>query len=88
MSCHIVRLVSRHRALRVVLCAAAVLLSAAGLARAQITLSVISTWVDPRFWSTSHDLRIDLLHTDPVERAGGLRDKEFTPTIDGWFDRI
>jgi maltose alpha-D-glucosyltransferase/alpha-amylase len=50
--------------------------------------SVIGTWADPQFWATNHDVGIDLLHTDPVERAGGIRDRSFTPTIDGWFDRI
>jgi maltose alpha-D-glucosyltransferase/alpha-amylase len=28
------------------------------------------------------------LHTDPVQRAGGINGTTFTPTIDGYFDRI
>ena len=34
------------------------------------------------------DVGISLLHTNPTQRAGGIKDREFTPTIDGWFDRI
>ncbi|MDB6091597.1 MAG: trehalose synthase [Gammaproteobacteria bacterium] len=51
-------------------------------------VSVIGTWADPQFWSAAHDVGITLLHTDPVQRAGGLNGTTFTPTIDGWFDRI
>jgi trehalose synthase len=51
-------------------------------------VSVIGTWADPQFWAASHEVGIELLHTNPTERAGGIRDREFTPTIDGWFDRI
>lgn len=50
--------------------------------------SVIGTWADPNFWAANRDIGITLLHTNPTERAGGVRDREFTPTIDGWFDRI
>jgi trehalose synthase len=50
--------------------------------------SVIGTWADPQFWQSNHDIGVELLHTNPTERAGGIRDREFTPTIDGWFDRI
>jgi trehalose synthase len=28
------------------------------------------------------------LHTNPVERAGGIEGEKYTPTIDGFFDRI
>lgn len=50
--------------------------------------SVLATWADPIFWDTLRDLGIDLLHTGPVQRAGGVRGASFTPTLDGWFDRI
>ncbi|HTK77664.1 MAG TPA: hypothetical protein VL371_20530, partial [Gemmataceae bacterium] len=54
--------------------------------------SVLATWADPAFWDTLHDLGIDLLHTGPIQRAGGVRRAgdgwEYTPTLDGWFDRI
>jgi maltose alpha-D-glucosyltransferase/alpha-amylase len=50
--------------------------------------SVISTWGEPQLWKTLHDIGIELLHTGPLNRAGGVREREFTPTLDGWFDRI
>lgn len=50
--------------------------------------SVIATWGDPGLWDALRDLGIDLLHTGPLNRAGGVRRTEFTPTLDGWFDRI
>jgi maltose alpha-D-glucosyltransferase/alpha-amylase len=50
--------------------------------------SIIGTWADPQFWAANHEIGIDLLHTDPIERAGGVKNRDFTPTIDGWFDRI
>ncbi|MCU1378178.1 MAG: trehalose synthase [Acidimicrobiales bacterium] len=50
--------------------------------------SVIGTWADPQFWAANSDIGIKLLHTNPTERAGGIKDGKFTPTIDGWFDRI
>jgi maltose alpha-D-glucosyltransferase/alpha-amylase len=50
--------------------------------------SVIGTWADPKFWDTLRDIGIDLLHTDPIERGGGIKGREFTPSIDGLFDRI
>lgn len=50
--------------------------------------SVIGTLADPQFWATNRDLGVELLHTNPTQGAGGIRDREFTPTIDGWFDRI
>jgi trehalose synthase len=50
--------------------------------------SVIGTWADPQLWTAAHTVGIDLLHTDPVERSGGINGTTFTPTIDGYFDRI
>jgi trehalose synthase len=50
--------------------------------------SVIETWGDPSLWQAFDDIGIELLHTGPVKRAGGIVRKEYTPTIDGWFDRI
>jgi maltose alpha-D-glucosyltransferase/alpha-amylase len=50
--------------------------------------SVLATWGDPALWGALHDLGIDLLHTGPLNRSGGVRGTEFTPTLDGWFDRI
>jgi trehalose synthase len=50
--------------------------------------SVIGAWADPEFWDTVRDIGIEALHTNPTQHAGGIRGREFTPTIDGWFDRI
>jgi trehalose synthase len=50
--------------------------------------SVIDTWSDPALWQAFDDIGIDLLHTGPVKRSGGIVRKEYTPTVDGWFDRI
>jgi maltose alpha-D-glucosyltransferase/alpha-amylase len=50
--------------------------------------SVIATWADPGLWDALRELGVDLLHTGPLNRAGGVRGREFTPTRDGWFDRV
>src|SRR5829696_8061202 len=50
--------------------------------------SVIGAWADPEFWDAVRDVGIEALHTNPTQHAGGIRGREFTPTIDGWFDRI
>jgi len=49
---------------------------------------VIATWADPTLWDALRDLGVDLLHTGPVQRAGGVKETAYTPTLDGWFDRI
>jgi len=50
--------------------------------------SVLATWGDPRLWDALRDVGIDLLHTGPLNRAGGIEGMQYTPTLDGWFDRI
>jgi len=50
--------------------------------------SVIGTWADPALWKAFDEIGVNLLHTGPVKRSGGIVRKEYTPTIDGWFDRI
>lgn len=50
--------------------------------------SVIATWADQELWKAFDEIGIRLLHTGPVKRSGGIVGKKFTPTIDGWFDRI
>ncbi|MGE3821761.1 MAG: maltose alpha-D-glucosyltransferase, partial [Isosphaeraceae bacterium] len=50
--------------------------------------SVLATWADPALWKALQEIGVDLLHTGPVKRSGGIRGREYTPTIDGWFDRI
>ncbi len=50
--------------------------------------SVLATLGDPALWRTLADIGIQAIHTGPMKQAGGLRGTEFTPTIDGHFDRI
>jgi maltose alpha-D-glucosyltransferase/alpha-amylase len=50
--------------------------------------SVLATWGRPELWQALEYLGIELLHTGPVKRAGGIVGRRYTPTIDGWFDRI
>lgn len=50
--------------------------------------SVIGTWANEELWRTLADIGIQLLHTGPEKLSGGVAGKEFTPTTDGWFDRI
>jgi trehalose synthase len=50
--------------------------------------SVLATWADPELWKVFQEIGIDLLHTGPIKRAGGIERYQYTPTIDGWFDRI
>jgi maltose alpha-D-glucosyltransferase/alpha-amylase len=50
--------------------------------------SVIATWGDPDLWMALEHIGIDLLHTGPIKRAGGIRGSDHTPSVDGWFDPI
>jgi trehalose synthase len=50
--------------------------------------TVIKSWSDPAFWSAASDIGITLMRTNPTQRGGGIRGTQFTPTIDGYFDRI
>jgi len=50
--------------------------------------SVIATWGDPQLWQALERIGIDLLHTGPIKQAGGVEERRFTPTNDGWFDPI
>ncbi len=50
--------------------------------------SVLQALADPDLWVTFHDIGISAMHTGPLKRAGGIRGRAYTPTIDGHFDRI
>lgn len=50
--------------------------------------SVIATWADPDFWAAARVVGIKMLRTNPTQRSGGIEGREFTPTVDGFFDRI
>ena len=50
--------------------------------------TVIASWGDRQLWEALNEIGIDLLHTGPVSCAGGIKDREYTPTVDGQFDPI
>ncbi len=50
--------------------------------------SVLASLGDPELWSVFREIGIKGVHTGPMKRAGGLRGREYTPTVDGNFDRI
>lgn len=50
--------------------------------------SVLATWGEPALWDALHNLGVELLHTGPLNLSGGVVGEKYTPTIDGWFDRI
>ena len=50
--------------------------------------SVLQSLGDPELWRVFRDIGIGGMHTGPMKRAGGIRGREYTPTVDGNFDRI
>jgi maltose alpha-D-glucosyltransferase/alpha-amylase len=50
--------------------------------------SVLGLWSDTQYWDTLQSIGIEAQHTNPIQIAGGITGTTFTPTIDGWFDRI
>ncbi len=50
--------------------------------------SVLKTLGDAELWRLFHEIGISGMHTGPMKRSGGLRGRQYTPTIDGNFDRI
>jgi trehalose synthase len=50
--------------------------------------SVLRSLGDPELWSIFREIGIQGVHTGPMKRSGGIRGREYTPTIDGNFDRI
>src|SRR6266536_2769904 len=50
--------------------------------------SVLESLGDPELWRVFRDIGIGGMHTGPMKRAGGIRGREYTPTVDGNFDRI
>src|SRR5437868_7238071 len=44
--------------------------------------SVLGLWGDSQFWGTLQDVGITAIHTNPIQRPGGIRGVQFTPTID------
>ncbi len=50
--------------------------------------TVLQTLGDPRLWETLSTIGVRGVHTGPMKRSGGVRGRDYTPTIDGNFDRI
>jgi trehalose synthase len=50
--------------------------------------SVLQSLGDQELWSIFREIGITGMHTGPMKRAGGIRGREYTPTVDGNFDRI
>ncbi|MHC9538020.1 MAG: maltose alpha-D-glucosyltransferase [Vulcanimicrobiota bacterium] len=50
--------------------------------------SILKTLSDEKLWKCFREIGINAVHTGPTKRAGGLMNREFTPSIDGSFDRI
>lgn len=50
--------------------------------------SILSTLAGSDEWEAFKTMGLEAMHTGPLKRAGGIKGKEYTPTVDGWFDRI
>lgn len=50
--------------------------------------SMIKSLADKDTWAAFQKIGIKAIHTGPMKRAGGITDWEYTPSVDGHFDRI
>ena len=50
--------------------------------------TIIQAMGSEDMWKTFEKIGIRAMHTGPLKRAGGIKGYEYTPTVDGWFDRI
>ena len=50
--------------------------------------SFLSLFAQDELWAAFEKVGIDAVHTGPVKLAGGISGWEFTPSVDGHFDRI
>jgi trehalose synthase len=50
--------------------------------------SVLATLGDPALWQALTAIGVKGVHTGPMKRSGGITGQEYTPSIDGNFDRI
>ena len=50
--------------------------------------SVLRSLGDPELWRLFREIGITGVHTGPMKRSGGIRGYQYTPTVDGNFDRI
>jgi trehalose synthase len=50
--------------------------------------SVLRSLGDPELWSIFREIGVKGIHTGPMKRSGGISGREYTPSVDGNFDRI
>jgi trehalose synthase len=50
--------------------------------------TVLETLGSAHLLSTLREIGIDGIHMGPMKRAGGIRGRTYTPSVDGFFDRI
>ena len=50
--------------------------------------SVLFTLGEPGLWRALAEIGVKGVHTGPMKRSGGITGREYTPSIDGNFDRI
>jgi trehalose synthase len=50
--------------------------------------SIVRTLGDDDLWRVFEEIGISAIHTGPLKRSGGLSGRDYTPTVDGGFDRI
>ncbi len=50
--------------------------------------TIIQAMGSEDMWKTFEKIGIRAMHTGPLKRAGGIEGYEYTPTVDGWFDRV
>jgi trehalose synthase len=50
--------------------------------------SMLQALGNEELWSVFEEIGIEAIHTGPMKRSGGVKDGEYTETVDGWFDRI
>jgi trehalose synthase len=50
--------------------------------------SFLAALGDEELWKAFATIGIDAVHTGPVKRAGGIAGWQYTPSVDGHFDRI
>jgi trehalose synthase len=50
--------------------------------------SFLKAMADEDMWTAFAEIGIEAIHTGPVKRAGGISGWQYTPSVDGHFDRI
>jgi trehalose synthase len=50
--------------------------------------SVLATLGHADLWHSLSSIGVQAIHTGPVKRAGGIKGRDYTPSVDGNFDRI